>query len=91
MSMLGSVLHHLKEGKVAENPGIVVTAHPAGEDMAEASPVADDALQHNKEALVVDELLGALGWAKDGDMNAYGPHELGEAHPAEARMPTFGS
>ncbi|KYO29206.1 hypothetical protein Y1Q_0009975 [Alligator mississippiensis] len=77
-------LHKPEEQKVTEDMGIMNAGHPAGEDVGEVALVVN-ILQDNQEvALEVDECLGNLGWAEDGDMGAvHGPHAVGEAHAAE--------
>lgn len=53
--------------------------------MGKADMVDNNTLQHSEEALVVDELNGALGWTEDDNVGVNsGPHIVGEAHLAEA-------
>lgn len=71
-----SILHHLRESGVLEDPGNMGTAHPSSEDMTEVTLVINDALQDDREdTLAVDELLSSLGQTEDGEMCAiHGPN-----------------
>ncbi|KYO24653.1 hypothetical protein Y1Q_0017758 [Alligator mississippiensis] len=80
-----SVLHHLGEGGVVEDPYVVDVAHPAREDVGEASSMVDNILEDDgKQVLALDELLDTLGQAEGEDVGAvHSPHTFGEAHMVE--------
>lgn len=85
------VLHYLGEWGVVKDVGIMSAAHTDSKDVGEAALVVFNALQDDEVTLVVDECLGALGWAEDEDVGfIHGSHAVEEAMHWKPVTTSFG-